>query len=191
MRLGNIKKSYFINYLILFYINICNNESKFISSFTNLNYAFNDSKTPFFEKILNPSNHMNTNDNFVDNSSAYENRLFSLVFSSENLRSCIKYLLIFLFIYSFLILPFGDFINKIDKKLVSIDRDPANKIIAISLISNPETLYLLALNSMKEKNYVKADMYISTAIGIVEISSASIEYKKKFHILRAAINKFL
>lgn len=99
----------------------------------------------------------------------------------------IKTSIVFLAIYLVVVIPLASSIKDATKGIdISLSKT-STKLILVSLISNPETLYLLASDEVKSANKVKAQMFIDTAIGIVESHNSSPAYKIKFYKLRDKI----
>lgn len=99
----------------------------------------------------------------------------------------IKTSVVFLAIYFVVVMPLASSIKDATKGIdISLSKT-STKLILVSLISNPETLYLLANEELKSANKVKAQMFINTAIGIIESHNSSPVYKIKFYKLRDKI----
>lgn len=99
----------------------------------------------------------------------------------------IKTSVVFLAIYFMVVMPLTSSIKDATKGIdISLSKT-STKLILVSLISNPETLYLLANEELKSANKVKAQMFIDTAIGIIESHNSSSAYKVKFYKLRDKI----
>ena len=99
----------------------------------------------------------------------------------------IKLVAIFAAIYLVVVVPLS---NTIKTSVQGIDfalAKPANKWIMTGLITNPETLYVLAAQELESGNKAKANMFIDTAMGIVETHNASPSYKQKFYKLQEKI----
>ena len=99
----------------------------------------------------------------------------------------IKTSVVFLAIYFVVVIPLASSIKDATKGIdISLNKT-STKLILVSLISNPETLFLLANEELKSANRVKAQMFIDTAIGIIESHNSSPAYKIKFYKLRDKI----
>lgn len=96
---------------------------------------------------------------------------------------------VFTAIYFVVVLPLS---NTIKSSIQGIDfalAKPSNKWIMTGLITNPETLYVLASQELESGNKKKANMFIDTAMGIVETHNASLRYKEKFYKLQEKISR--
>lgn len=99
----------------------------------------------------------------------------------------IKTSVVFLAIYFVVVMPLASSVKDATKGIdISLSKT-STKLILVSLISNPETLFLLANEELKSANKVKAQMFIDTAIGIIESHNSSPGYKVKFYKLRDKI----
>ena len=100
----------------------------------------------------------------------------------------IKLVAIFVAIYLVVVLPLA---NTIKSSVQGIDfalTKPSTKWIVTGLITNPETLYVLASQELEAGNKKKANMFINTAMGIVETTNTSTTYKQKFYKLQEKIS---
>ncbi len=99
----------------------------------------------------------------------------------------IKTAVIFLSIYFFIVTPLVSSIRNATGGIdISLNKT-STKLMLVSLISNPETLYLLANEEVSAANKTKAKMFIDTAIGVIESHNTNPEYKVKFYKLRDKI----
>ena len=99
----------------------------------------------------------------------------------------IKLVAIFVAIYLVVVLPLS---NTIQSSVQGIDfalTKPSTKWIVTGLITNPETLYVLASQELQAGNKKKANMFIDTAMGIVETHNTSPVYRQKFYKLQEKI----
>lgn len=101
----------------------------------------------------------------------------------------IKLAAIFIAVYVVIVLPLTSALKESVKGLdISLSKT-STKLMLVSLISNPETLYLLSIDEIKMGNKAKARMFIDTAIGILETHNGNPIYKQKFYKLRDEIDR--
>ncbi|QWE10870.1 hypothetical protein [Polynucleobacter sp. es-EL-1] len=98
-----------------------------------------------------------------------------------------KAAVIFLAIYFVIVMPLASSIKDATKGIDTSLNKTSTKLMLVSLISNPETLYLLANEEVGAANKGKAKMFIDTAIGIIESRNSNPSYKVKFYQMREKI----
>jgi hypothetical protein len=178
--LGNYKDNLifkFINYFYLFFSNF-------------INYLKSSEIEP------TKKNYNNVESIEIEPTKKYDSNTFFSTDFYSNLHIFIKQYFIFLIFVFFIIYldfrvlnPIFNSVSNFSKRLASIDSSPDNKIIYISLIQNPETLFMLSSSAFSRGEYDKAEVFINTAMGVLLINKISNEDVKKYMILKDEILK--
>lgn len=100
----------------------------------------------------------------------------------------IKLVAVFVVIYIAIVLPLTTSIKEAVQGIDFALAKQSSKWIITGLISNPETLYVLATQELESGNKKKASMFIETAMGIIETNNTDASYKKKFYKLKDKID---
>jgi hypothetical protein len=99
----------------------------------------------------------------------------------------IKLVAIFALIYIAVIFPLSNAIKSATQGIDFALAKPSTKWIITGLITNPETLFVLANQELEAGNKKKANMFVDTAMGIIESNDTNPAYKKKFYKLKEQI----